>query len=186
MMSEHGASSLPLAGRAGVGGWMATDLARKLRRQATPAEQAFWKLTYAWRQQGWHFRRQFQLGSYYVDFVCVSAGLVIEIDGDTHGTELALANDCVRDDYLRGRGFMVMRFSNRDVLTNAEGVFDVVAAHLETRAPIPPPQPSPQGGGGHAGVLNQVVPEARSDSLPLAGRAGVGGATRFNSDEDHA
>jgi len=120
-----------------VGGWMATDLARKLRRQATPAEQAFWKLTYAWRQQGWHFRRQFQLGSYYVDFVCVSAGLVIEIDGDTHGTELALANDCVRDDYLRGRGFMVMRFSNRDVLTNAEGVFDVVAAHLETRAPIP-------------------------------------------------
>ena len=58
-----------------MGGWMVTDLARKLRRQATPAEQAFWKLSYTWRQDGWHFRRQFQLGSYYVDFACISAGL---------------------------------------------------------------------------------------------------------------
>jgi very-short-patch-repair endonuclease len=130
-----------------VGGWMAKDLSRKLRRQATPAERAFWKLTYSWRQKGWHFRRQFQLGSYYVDFVCVSAGLIIEIDGDTHGTDLALANDAVRDDYLSGRGFTVMRFSNADVLTNPDGVYAVVASYLETRAPSPPPQPSPRGGG---------------------------------------
>ena len=147
-----GAYSLPLAGRAGVGGWMATDLSRKLRRQATPAERAFWKLTYTWRQAGWHFRRQFHLGAYYVDFVCIAAGLVVEIDGDTHGTDLALANDAVRDDYLRGRGFIVMRFSNQDVLRNPDGVFLLVASHLETRAPIPPPQPSPQGGG------SQIVP----------------------------
>lgn len=87
------------------------------------------------------------MGSYYVDFVCVAAGLVIEIDGDTHGTDLALANDALRDNYLRGRGFTVLRFLNKDVLTNAEGVFSVVASHLETRAPSPPPQPSPRGGG---------------------------------------
>ena len=180
----HEADSLPLAGRVGVGGRMATDLSRKLRRQATRAELAFWRLSQNWRQQGWHFRRQFQLGSYYVDFVCISAGLVIEIDGDTHGTELALANDSVRDDYLRGRGFTVMRFSNRDVLTSPEGVFTVVDTHLD-RAPSPPPQPSPRGGGSHAGAFDETVPKTGSDSLPLAGRVGVGGATRSKSDEDN-
>ena len=160
-----------------MGGWMVTDLSRKLRRQATPAELAFWKLTYVWRQEGWHFRRQFQLGSYYVDFVCIAAGLVVEIDGDTHGADLAVSNDAARDDYLNGRGFTVMRFSNRDMLTNAQGVFAIVASHLEIRAPVPPPHPSPRGGGSHTGAFDATVPKAGSDSLPLAGRAGVGGAT---------
>lgn len=154
----HGTNSLPLAGRAGVGGWMATDLSRKLRRLATPAELAFWKLTHVWRRQGWHFRRQFQLGSYYVDFVCIAAGLVIEIDGESHGTDLAVSNDALRDDYLSGRGFTVMRFSNRDVLTNAEGVFGVVEAHLRARALLPPPPPSPRGGG------SKIAPDRSGNS----------------------
>lgn len=141
------ANSLPLAGRAGVGGWMAKEVARKLRRSATYAEQDFWRLTWTWRQAGWPFRRQQLIGAYYVDFACIKAGLVGGIDGDTHGTALAQSNDAARDDYLRGRGFTVMRFSNLDVSTNPEGVFSTVAAYLDTRASIPPPQPSPQGGG---------------------------------------
>ena len=169
-----------------MGGWMATDLSRKLRRQATPAELAFWRLTHAWRQAGWHFRRQFQLGSYYVDFVCISAGLVIEIDGDTHGADLAVANDAVRDDYLGGRGSVVMRFSNQDVLENPEGVFLLVASHLETRAPTPPPQPSPRGGGSRIASVARSGLDHQPNSLPLAGRAGVGGATGSNPDEDRA
>ena len=135
-----------------------------------------WRILWHFREQGWHFRRQVQIDRYYVDFACIAAGLVVEIDGDTHGADLAMSNDAVRDDYLNGRGFTVMRFSNRDVLSNAEGVFSVVASHLEMRAPIPPPQPSPQGGGGHAGAFDERAPKAGSDSLPLAGRAGVGGA----------
>ena len=180
----RGANSLPLAGRAGVGGWMATDLARKLRRQATPAERAFWTLAHTWRQEGWHFRRQFQLGSYYVDFACIAASLIVEIDGDSHGADLAMSNDAVRDDYLRGRGFTVMRFSNRDVLTNAEGVFSVVASHLETPAPVPPPPPSPRGGGSHIAMFDETAPKTGANSLPLAGRAGVGGATNSKPDGD--
>jgi very-short-patch-repair endonuclease len=132
-----------------VGGWMATELARKLRRNATYAEQDFWRLTSTWRQQGWPFRRQHLIGTYYVDFACIKAALVVEIDGDTHGGELAASNDASRDDYLRGRGFTVLRFSNRDVAANPEGVFATVSAYLDTRALTPPPQPSPQGGGSH-------------------------------------
>ena len=167
-----------------MGGWMVTELARKLRRQATPAELAFWRITQGWRQSGWHFRRQFQLGSYYVDFACLSVGLVVEIDGDTHGTDVAMSNDAARDDYLRGRGFVVMRFSNSDVLTNPDGVFDLVGAHLEMRALVPPPQPSPRGGGSQIAAVAQSRVDHRPSSLPLAGRAGVGGAAHSNLDED--
>lgn len=142
-----GTDSLPLAGRAGVGGWMVTEIARKLRRNATYAEKDFWRLTWTWRQAGWPFRRQQLIGTYYVDFACIKAGLIVEIDGDTHGAALAQSSDAVRDDYLRGRGFTVIRFSNFDISSNPEGVFSVVASYLETRASIPPPQPSPQGGG---------------------------------------
>ncbi|ODT81474.1 MAG: hypothetical protein ABS76_11565 [Pelagibacterium sp. SCN 64-44] len=163
---------------------MAKDLARKLRRQATYAEQDFWRLTWPLRQAGWHFRRQHMIGSYYVDFACLKAGLVVEIDGDTHAGALAQSNDAVRDDYLRGRGFTVMRFSNHDVTGNPEGVFQVVASYLDTLPPIPPPQPSPQGGGSEAGAFEHMVPQAQCNSLPLAGRAGVGGATDPNHDEE--
>ncbi|WP_082531191.1 endonuclease domain-containing protein [Devosia sp. Root436] len=159
---------------------MATDLSRKLRRQATPAELNFWKLTQTWRQQGWHFRRQFQLGSYYVDFVCIAAGLVVEIDGDTNGTDLAISNDAVRDDYLRGRGFTVLRFSNQDVLTNAEGVFSRVAAHLEIRAPVPQPRPPREGEGAAPVCLTR--PCRKLDRAPSPSRGGLGwgeSQTRF-------
>jgi very-short-patch-repair endonuclease len=110
-----------------------------------------WQLLWPWRTGGFHFRKQVEIGPYYVDFACIHAGLVIEVDGDTHGGDVAQANDRTRDEYLSARGFKVLRFSNDDVLSHKEGVFDVVAAALEHRPTnhrvSPPPQPSPQGGG---------------------------------------
>ena len=157
---NHRTNSLPLAGRAGVGGWMAKDLARKLRRNATYAEMDFWRLTYSLRQAGWTFRRQHQIGSYYVDFACLRAALVVEIDGDTHFTDPAQANDAVRDDYLRGRGFTVLRFTNAEVMGNPEGVFGAVSAFLDALPSSPPPQPSPQGGG------SQIESAQREEDKP--------------------
>ena len=106
---------------------MSTELKRKLRSNSTAAERAFWRLLYPFRTGGFHFRKQVQVGSYYVDFACIRAQLVVEIDGDTHGSELTQANDETRDAYLRARGFAVLRFSNDDVLKNPDGVFDVVS-----------------------------------------------------------
>ena len=142
-----------------MGGLMARDLARKLRRNATPAEQDFWRLTWPLRQAGWPFRRQHLIGSYYVDFVCLKAALVVEIDGDTHAGEPAQSNDAVRDDYLRGRGFTVMRFSNREVTGNPAGVFQLVSAYLDSLPLGPPPQPSPQGGGSRTESGSQIEDE---------------------------
>ena len=58
------------------------------------------------------FRRQVPLGPYIVDFVCFEARLAIEVDGRQHGYGGA---DRVRDEYLAGLGFRVLRFWNRDV-----------------------------------------------------------------------
>jgi very-short-patch-repair endonuclease len=107
-----------------------------------------WKMLRSFRNH--HFRRQVQLGSYYVDFVSISAALVIEVDGDTHTVGATPANDELRDNYLTARGFRVLRFWNNDVMNNPDGVYLVVESALAERfervAP-PTPHPSPQGGG---------------------------------------
>ena len=163
---------------------MNRELRKKLRAQPTVAERALWQMLWPLRTGGFHFRKQVEIGPYYVDFACIHAQLIIEVDGDTHGGDIAQANDMTRDEYLAARGLKVLRFSNDDVLNHAEGVFDVIAATLEHRQSSHRAN-SPRGGGSRAGVFGGTVPGTGSNSLPLAGRAGVGGAARSKPDEDH-
>jgi len=105
---------------------MSIKRARELRQNATPPERAMWRLLKPFRDEGFHFRRQVQIGKYYVDFACHQVKLVIEIDGDTHASEHEIEYDKQRDEYLKSCGFEVVRFSNRDVLNNEDGVFEIV------------------------------------------------------------
>ena len=59
--------------------------------------------------------RQKMLGEYIVDFYCASAKLVIEVDGSQHYDDENELRDLRRDDYLRGLGLTVLRYSNRDI-----------------------------------------------------------------------
>ena len=68
------------------------------------------------------FQRQKPIGSYIVDFYCAKAGLVIELDGDYHGIERQMAHDQLRTSELEQMDLIVLRFQNRDVLKNLEGV----------------------------------------------------------------
>ena len=129
---------------------MSTELARKLRRQFSPPEQAMWRILYPLRQQGFHFRRQVEIGTYYVDFACHRPAVVIEVDGESHANDRTASNDATRDDYLVGRGYRVLRFWNNEVMRNPDGVYALVGACLNERiAELAPPtlDPSPQGGG---------------------------------------
>ncbi len=103
-------------------------------------ERAMWNILREFRRRGLHFRRQVQIGTYYVDFACHRPAIVIEVDGSTHGSELAHSNDEVRDDYLRGRGYLVLRFWSNDVTRNANGVFLAIEAVLaeDARCAAPP------------------------------------------------
>lgn len=104
--------------------------ARRLRRDQTPAERRFWEILHPFRQAGGHWRRQAPIGPYIVDFACKRARIVFEIDGDSHFTEAGMRADVARTAYLVERGYRVVRFTNLEVLGNAEGVFAEVSARL--------------------------------------------------------
>lgn len=83
----------------------------------TPAERALWALLRG-RQLGYKFRRQHPLGPVVLDFVCLEAGLVIEVDG---GYLRARRDaDRRRDRWLGAMGLLVLRLSNEDVLEQPE------------------------------------------------------------------
>jgi len=107
--------------------------AREMRSNMTEPEKRIWYNCL--RQLPQRFRRQRPFGPYIVDFYCASLKLVIEIDGDSHATEDAMAYDAERTAFLEGLGLQVIRFSNRDVMENLEGVFE------KLRGLIPPSIP---------------------------------------------
>jgi very-short-patch-repair endonuclease len=196
-MSPHTpAGTLPLAGRVGEGGAGRASLARKLRAVPTAAEVRLWRILHSFRTDGFHFRKQVAIGAYVVDFACLHAGLTIEADGDSHGSDVALAKDASRDDYLSGRGFTVLRFSNHDILSNDEGVYAVIAGalserqrnHRGSRTPPPSSATALAGQAALASPARGEVVEASSpdlsDILPLTGRDGEGDVPRSVPDGD--
>lgn len=78
------------------------------------------------------FRRQHPFHPYIVDFVCLEARLVVEIDGLSHDSRQRY--DKRRDVYLRGLGYDVLRFSDSDVLKNSEAVAETVVQIVKKRA----------------------------------------------------
>ncbi len=131
-----------------MGGAVSTDLARKLRKAAGEPERRMWAILHPLRREGFNFRRQVEIGTYYADFACRRPALVIEIDGESHGSVAARTNDAVRDDYFAGRGYRVLRFWNNEVMHNPEGVYlTVTEALADISSPAPPTlDPSPQRG----------------------------------------
>ena len=116
-----------------------SNIAQKLRHNPTGPELRFWALIHPIRTQ-WHFRRQVRMGLYVVDFASHSAKLVVEIDGDTHFIGNVPARDLKRDEDLRAHGYQVLRFTNDEVMHNAEGVYSAVVAALALKAPPPEPR----------------------------------------------
>jgi len=58
-----------------------TAKARALRRNLTDAERLLWRHLRSRQLAGAKFRRQFPVGSFVADFVCLEARLIIELDG---------------------------------------------------------------------------------------------------------
>ena len=122
--------------------------ARELRRNFTPAEHKLWSILRGGALDGFKFRRQQRLGAFFGDFVCQSARLVIEVDGDTHVGPIAESRDARRTAFLEHEGYRVVRFTNVDVMGNLEGVAEAIRSALAPsrshtaapRGPLPLPQ----------------------------------------------
>ena len=104
-----------------------------MRRDMTDPETRLWLALRAKRLNGIKFVRQPVRGRAIPDFVARSHKLVIEVDGDTHaGNE---AYDARRTAVLERDGYRVLRFTNADVMTNLDGVLQVIVS--TTTAPLP-------------------------------------------------
>jgi very-short-patch-repair endonuclease len=120
--------------------------ARALRHRLTePERKLWWHLRHRMPLGGTHFRRQVPIGPYVVDFCCLKARLIVEVDGDQHGYDENLSKDERRSKYLVAQRFSVLRFFNLEVMTATESVLEAIYAHLNLLTPTP--NPSPQGGG---------------------------------------
>jgi very-short-patch-repair endonuclease len=102
----------------------------------TDAERKLWGMLREGRFDGCRFRRQVPMGAYIADFVCHDAKLVIEVDGGQHN--LSSTSEERRTTFLESQGYRVIRFWNNEVLSNLDGVHQVIAGALGGHHPHPP------------------------------------------------
>lgn len=105
--------------------------ARDLRKESTVAEKHLWYWLRNRRLKGYKFHRQYIMGSYITDFVCLEKKMVIEIDGGQHAENINYDEN--RTAYLNTRGFRVLRYWNNEVLNRMESVLEDILLHLESR-----------------------------------------------------
>jgi len=113
-----------------------TARARRLRLNSTNAELRLWNRIRSRAINGAKFVRQEPIGPYVVDFVCRERRLIIEVDGGQHSEN---KQDRVRDQWLAEHNYRVMRFWNNDVMSNIDGVLEVIAVALPVESPPHPP-----------------------------------------------
>ena len=120
-------------------------LARKLRRDLTPAEAKLWYLLRARNVAGIKFRRQHRVGPYILDFFCPERRLAVEVDGDWHAESSQVQRDSDRTRYLVRLGIRLVRYANGDVLGDPDrGGLDILKRMEEID--LPPPTPPYKGG----------------------------------------
>ena len=105
------------------------NVARILRRNMTRQEKHLW---YDFlRYYPVKIYKQRIIDNFIADFYCHSARLVIELDGSQHYT--SKAHDAARTEILERYGIYVLRFSNRDVDKNFEGVCRMIDRVINER-----------------------------------------------------
>ena len=106
---------------------------RILRSNMTDAEILLWSRIRRKSIAGYQFYRQKIIGRYIVDFYCHRAKFVIEVAGRQHYDSEGKQKDALRDDYMAHLGLRVLRFSDREIFEDLDGVVEVIWRHLETR-----------------------------------------------------
>jgi very-short-patch-repair endonuclease len=110
-----------------------TQFARTLRHNQTDTERELWHLLRRSELAGYKFRRQVPLGPYIADFVCLSARLIVELDGGQHGEQIP--HDSERTKWLEAQNFLVLRFWNNQVFEEQEAVLETILSTLTAPSP---------------------------------------------------
>jgi len=114
--------------------WLRTR-AKALRKEMTPQEVILWRLLHDGELRALHWRRQFPLGQYILDFVSHPARLVVEVDGAQHGEAEQVEHDRQRTAWLTAQGYQVLRFWNFETKAAQNDIWlTIYAAALKTPA----------------------------------------------------
>jgi very-short-patch-repair endonuclease len=146
------------------------ERARSLRRTDADAEMRLWHALRSRQLTGWKFRRQHPVGPFVVDFVCLAAGLVVEVDGAHHAEQRV--KDEARTRFIESKGFRVVRFDDGQVLKELGAVLEVIRLALEA-APHPNPLPAACGAREQAGMDAPLARET-TDQEPSPRSRGEG------------
>lgn len=123
---------------------------RQLRKKQTDPEGCLWFSLRSRRLLGYKFRRQHPIGNYIVDFVCLDAKVIVELDGSQHLMQVSY--DQKRDSFLKMNGYNVLRFHNNEFLDNLDSVLDLIAQALLVS---PHSNSLPQGERGPEGAKDE-------------------------------
>ena len=97
-------------------------------------ERRVWYRLRGRRLAGFKFRRQLPIGPYFADFACLSARLVVEIDGgEHHEPEI----DARKTAYLESQGFRVVRIGASQTDQHLAEVIELIWSELQS--PTAPP-----------------------------------------------
>ena len=104
---------------------------KELRKNLTPAEATLWKALQGGQLEGRKFRRQHSFGNYILDFYCPEEKLAVELDGRHHFSEAGFEADLERTAFLESHGIKVLRFENKEVFENLDGVLQAIRNAFE-------------------------------------------------------
>jgi ATP-dependent DNA helicase RecQ len=162
--------------------------ARELRRNMSEPEVMLWSRLRRLREQGYVFHRQRPHRGYFLDFVCLSRRLVVEVDGSQHGEDVQADHDAVRDGVLQRDGFRVLRFWSSDVRRELDWVMEPIFDGLQIGEPerqCPAPElerhfltlaaarPAPPLQGRESRIASAVIPRHKSVMSPLLAEPGL-------------
>jgi 5-methyltetrahydrofolate--homocysteine methyltransferase len=126
------------------------EFSEKHRKYPTPAEDVFWNVVQSKKLEGFKFRRQHIIGNYITDFVCLKKNLIVEIDGLIHQLPENKTSDEERTAWLNTNGFLVIRFTNEEILFETDKVLHTLLSALQQQPDYRESSnlSSPPAGGG--------------------------------------
>lgn len=104
---------------------------RVLRKNMPLAEVILWTKLKDKAVKGYKFRRQFSVNNFVIDFYCPKLKLAIEVDGESHFTDCAESRDKERQMIIESFGVSFLRFTNKEIYENINGVVDRISEHMK-------------------------------------------------------
>jgi len=108
--------------------------AKELRMNPTPAECRLLEQLKS-GLEGYEFLNQVVMVPFIPDFVCLTAKLIIELDGQIHESQRDYDED--RDINLAVSGYKILRFTNDEIFQDINRVIKEILQECRVRDPLP-------------------------------------------------